>query len=329
MYYNIESALALVVTLFINVCVISVFARGFFGKETEEAIGLANAGAYLGETFGKHMTLIWAVGLLAAGQSSTMTGTYAGQFVMGGFLDLKISPGLRTLVTRAVAICPTLLVALSHKNDSTKLDALNQGINILQSVQLPFAVIPLLLLTSDKAVMGRFVNSKATSATCWAIAAAIIGINASTAFETLAPFMTAGRAWWIHTLFWSSVALYVGFLLYLVITPEGAQQLAATVSRQVSHMSLRRRRGTGAGGSSASESSLGSLEGTGPGGANGGANGSGSGPPGVAPPAEGRSLLAPRTVTFEAAAAGGGQGEAVGKDKAAVAAGAVDEHADS
>ena len=174
LYYNIEAGMALLVTLFINVCVISVFARGFFGRGGEEGeagvgvvcaaaaccsvletffqiytlnqsargpaaclftggpppgtpmllpapapasspvlpppahpagacphpppvpaaeIGLANAGEYLGATFGKHMVVIWAVGLLAAGQSSTMTGTYAGQFVMGGFLNLKVSDG--------------------------------------------------------------------------------------------------------------------------------------------------------------------------------------------------------------------------------------------
>ncbi|EFN55244.1 hypothetical protein CHLNCDRAFT_7420, partial [Chlorella variabilis] len=142
LYYNIEAGMALLVTLFINVCVISVFARGFFGRGGEEEIGLANAGEYLGATFGKHMVVIWAVGLLAAGQSSTMTGTYAGQFVMGGFLNLKISAAMRTLVTRGVAICPTLLVALSARSDATRLDTLNQWINILQSVQLPFAVIP-------------------------------------------------------------------------------------------------------------------------------------------------------------------------------------------
>ncbi|KAL4428517.1 hypothetical protein ABPG75_002606 [Micractinium tetrahymenae] len=258
LYYNIESALALVATLFINVCVISVFARGFFGRKTEEEIGLANAGAYLGATFGRHMSAIWAVGLLAAGQSSTMTGTYAGQFVMGGFLNLKISAGMRTLVTRGVAICPTLLVALSARSDSTKLDSLNQYINILQSVQLPFAVIPLLLLTGDKAVMGaRFVNSRATTALCWLIAAGIIGINATTAFDTLAPFMTAGRTWWLQSVFWAGVALYVGFLIYLILTPEGAQQLASTISRNVSRLSLRH----GGGGSGASLVAAGAARG--------------------------------------------------------------------
>jgi natural resistance-associated macrophage protein len=83
-YYNLESALALGVTLAINTAVISVFARGFYGRDAGQSVGLENAGQYLGRRFGRHFAVIWAVGLLAAGQSSATTGTYAGQFVMGG-----------------------------------------------------------------------------------------------------------------------------------------------------------------------------------------------------------------------------------------------------
>lgn len=257
LYYNIESGLALIVTLFINVAVISIYARGFFGRKASDEIGLANAGEYLGSTFGKQMAIIWGVGLLAAGQSSTMTGTYAGQWVMGGFLDLKLSTGLRMLVTRGVAICPTLFVALTARSDSTRLDVLNQWINILQSVQLPFAVIPLLLFTSDKRVMGsRFVNSRATTVTCWLIAASIIVINASTAYETLSPLVHSAA--YLHAVFVAVVTAYVGFLTYLVLTPEGAQRLAATISRNVSRLSLL--------GSAAGNSSSGSLTAAGGGG---------------------------------------------------------------
>ena len=87
-------------------------------------------------------TFIWALGLLAAGQTSTMTGTYSGQFVMGGFLNLKVSKWKRIAITRSAAIGPTLLVALAFRNQDTKLDSLNEWINVLQSVQLPFALIP-------------------------------------------------------------------------------------------------------------------------------------------------------------------------------------------
>ncbi len=86
-------------------------------------------------------TFIWALGLLAAGQTSTMTGTYSGQFVMGGFLNLNVVKWQRIAITRSAAIAPTLLVALAFRNQDTKLDSLNEWINVLQSVQLPFALI--------------------------------------------------------------------------------------------------------------------------------------------------------------------------------------------
>ena len=86
--------------------------------------------------------LVWAVGLLAAGQSSTMTGTYSGQFVMSGFLDLGVTQWQRVAVTRSVAIAPTLVVALLFRGGGNQLDVLNEWINVLQCIQLPFALIP-------------------------------------------------------------------------------------------------------------------------------------------------------------------------------------------
>ena len=214
-YYNLEAAIALCITLAINTSVISVFAKGFNGKDKPEDIGLENAGYYLGTRFGRHMELIWAVGLLAAGQSSTMTGTYAGQFVMSGYLDLRIKPYARALVTRAVAVGPTLLVALSARKDSTKLDAFNQWLNILQAVQLPFAVFPLLALTSDVEVMShRFVNSKKTAIAAWTIALGIMVVNCGTAYQLLQHRLSDNPA--LHAMFICGVIVYVGFVGYLL-----------------------------------------------------------------------------------------------------------------
>ncbi len=95
-------------------------------------------------------TFIWALGLLAAGQTSTMTGTYSGQFVMGGFLNLNVVKWQRIAITRSAAIAPTLLVALAFRNQDTKLDSLNEWINVLQSVQLPFALIPVRLPSAQR-----------------------------------------------------------------------------------------------------------------------------------------------------------------------------------
>lgn len=158
-YYSIESTLALVVSFIINIFVTTVFAKGFYGSELANSIGLANAGQYLEETYGGGLfpiLYIWGIGLLAAGQSSTITGTYAGQFIMGGFLNLRLKKWMRALITRSCAIIPTMIVALLFDTSEGSLDVLNEWLNVLQSVQIPFALIPLLYLVSKEQIMGTF-----------------------------------------------------------------------------------------------------------------------------------------------------------------------------
>lgn len=156
-YYAIESAIALFVSFIVNMFVVSVFAAGFYGVPGADTIGLATAGQFLKDKFGSFAQYIWAIGLLAAGQSSTMTGTYAGQFVMEGFLQLKIAKWKRLVITRSVAIVPAVIVAIvAHDH----LDSLDEWLNVLQSVQLPFALLPVLYFTSDVKLMGSFTNTK-------------------------------------------------------------------------------------------------------------------------------------------------------------------------
>lgn len=158
-YYSIESAAALLVSFIINLFVTTVFAKAFYGTELANYIGLVNAGQYLEERYGGGLLpiiYIWAIGLLAAGQSSTITGTYAGQFIMGGFLNLRLKKWLRALITRSCAIIPTLAVALAFDTSEGSLDALNEWLNVLQSIQIPFALIPLLSLVSREDIMGVF-----------------------------------------------------------------------------------------------------------------------------------------------------------------------------
>jgi natural resistance-associated macrophage protein 2 len=215
-YYNLEAGMALGITLLINISVISVFARGFFGHK-QGPIGLQNAGEFLGQRFGSHVELIWAIGLLSSGQSSTMTGTYAGQHVMSGFFNFKISPFARALVTRAFALCPTLLVALSTRADSSSLDVLNQWLNVLQSVQLPFVIVPLLAFTSAPGIMGLgFVSSKGESTVSWAIALSIMAVNLGTVYETAVHHLPAGVSF-IQVLFWGVVSGYIIFVGYLMV----------------------------------------------------------------------------------------------------------------
>lgn len=158
-YYTIESSIALAVSFFINLCVTTVFAKGFYGTQVASTIGLENAGQYLQEKYGAMLfpiLYIWGIGLLASGQSSTITGTYAGQFIMGGFLNLRLKKWVRSLITRSFAIVPTIIVALFFDTEDSTMDVLNESLNVLQSVQIPFALIPLLTLVSKEQVVGAF-----------------------------------------------------------------------------------------------------------------------------------------------------------------------------
>ncbi|KAH0918335.1 hypothetical protein HID58_025995 [Brassica napus] len=215
-YYSIESTGALAVSFIINVFVTTVFAKAFYGTDIADTIGLANAGQYLQDKYGGGffpILYIWAIGVLAAGQSSTITGTYAGQFIMGGFLNLKMKKWVRALITRSCAIVPTMIVALVFDSSDSMLDELNEWLNVLQSVQIPFAVIPLLCLVSNEQIMGSFKIQPLVQTISWIVAALVIAINgylmvdffsgAATSVALLVPVIIFAVA-------------YVVFVLYLI-----------------------------------------------------------------------------------------------------------------
>lgn len=136
---------------------------------------LYNGGIFLGCAFGTAAMYIWAVGILSAGQSSTMTGTYAGQFAMEGFLNLQWPRWKRVLFTRMIAIVPTFCVAFfSQINDLT---GMNDLLNAIMSLQLPFAAIPTIAFTSSVAIMGEFVNGCANKVVSILLCIVVIGIN--------------------------------------------------------------------------------------------------------------------------------------------------------
>ncbi|KAJ4848817.1 Metal transporter Nramp3 [Turnera subulata] len=215
-YYSIESTAALVVSFIINLFVTTVFARGFYGTEIANSIGLVNAGQYLQEKYGGGLfpiLYIWGIGLLAAGQSSTLTGTYAGQFIMGGFLNLRLKKWLRALITRSFAIIPTMIVALVFDSSEDTLDVLNEWLNVLQSVQIPFALIPLLCLVSKEQVMGCFKIGSSLKTVSWLVAALVIVINGYLLLDFFSNEVT-GVA--MTTVVSGFTAAYVAFVVYLV-----------------------------------------------------------------------------------------------------------------
>jgi natural resistance-associated macrophage protein len=117
-------------------------------------------GIFLGCQFGLISLYIWGIGIMAAGQSSTMTGTYAGQFVMEGFLQIKWPRWRRVLFTRSIAIVPTLLLALKTQGVQN-LTGMNDLLNCVQMIQLPFALLPIITFTAHRRIMFDFCSSLA------------------------------------------------------------------------------------------------------------------------------------------------------------------------
>ncbi|GAB5368905.1 hypothetical protein AAMO2058_001359500 [Amorphochlora amoebiformis] len=152
-------------------------ASRFDGNGVCASIGLGTAGTSLEHFLGNAAKYIWGLGLLASGQASTMTGTYAGQFVMSGFLDIQVAPWVRTLLTRTIALGPAIAVAIATANHPALSDQIGEWLNILQSVQLPFALLPVLILTNSETVMGVYKNNRTWKIIGYFLSVIVFGIN--------------------------------------------------------------------------------------------------------------------------------------------------------
>mmetsp|Transcript_30818 Transcript_30818/g.88555 ORF Transcript_30818/g.88555 Transcript_30818/m.88555 type:complete len:544 (+) Transcript_30818:148-1779(+) len=209
--YSIESTAAIFTSVVINTCVVAVFAKGFYGSPDAERIGLENAGIFLGNRFGEPLRIIWALGLCAAGQSSTMTGAYAGQWVMQGYLELKVKPWKRAIITRSMALIPTLLVSAYFEGGSVGLDTLNSYLNILQSLVLPFAVVPLLSFAGARCLMGDFVLSSGAKLCGWTAAGTVMLANTYLFVEAVGGVLSFGLVF--------GIGVYVSAVAYVALTP--------------------------------------------------------------------------------------------------------------
>jgi manganese transport protein len=176
-YAIFDSTLALGFALFINAAILILGAAAFHTRGMNNVAEIADAYKLLSPVLGASLaSTLFACALLASGQNSTLTGTLAGQIVMEGFLDLRLKPWLRRLITRSIAIIPAaLVIGIAGENKVTSLLILSQ---VILSFQLPFAVIPLIQFTGDRARMGEFANSRFTQAIAWLVAAAILFFNA-------------------------------------------------------------------------------------------------------------------------------------------------------
>src|ERR1700758_2562588 len=175
-YAVIDSTVALFFALFINAAILVLGAAAFHTRGLGEVADITQAYKLLSPVLGAGFaSTLFACALLASGQNSTLTGTLAGQIVMEGFLDIRLKPWARRLITRAIAIIPAVLViGVAGEGKVTSLLIVSQ---VVLSFQLPFAVIPLIQFTGNRAQMGEFVNSRLTSIIGWTVAVIILFLN--------------------------------------------------------------------------------------------------------------------------------------------------------
>ena len=174
-FATIDSTVALMFALFINAAILIVAAAAFHGT-ANEVTEIQDAHKLLSPVLGVTIaSTLFAVALLASGQNATLTGTLAGQIVMEGFLNIRLRPWLRRLITRLIAIIPAVIViGLYGEEKTTDLLVLSQ---VVLSLQLSFAVIPLILFTGDRRKMGEFVNATWMKVTAWVVALVIAVLN--------------------------------------------------------------------------------------------------------------------------------------------------------
>jgi manganese transport protein len=176
-FATLDSTIALLFAFFINAAILILAAATFHTTGNQSVADISDAYHLLAPLLGTTAaSVLFAVALLASGQNSTITGTLAGQIVMEGFLDIRLPAWLRRMITRLIAIIPAVIVtALYGERGTASLLILSQ---VILSLQLSFAVVPLVLFTCDRAKMGVFANRRWVAGAAWLVTIAIVGLNA-------------------------------------------------------------------------------------------------------------------------------------------------------
>ena len=176
-FATLDSSIALMSALFINAGILVIAAAVFHGTRYESVADIGDAHQLLSPLLGTQAAgILFALALLCSGQNATLTGTLAGQIVMEGFVNIRLRPWLRRLITRLVAIVPAIIVVYLYGEQGT--GALLILSQVILSLQLPFAVFPLVHFTSDRHKMGVFVAPRWVQALAWAVAVVIAALNA-------------------------------------------------------------------------------------------------------------------------------------------------------
>jgi manganese transport protein len=217
-YNFIDSTIALNAAFFVNAAILILAASVFFSSGNTEVARIQDAHKLLQPLLGSEMApILFAVALIAAGQSSTITGTLAGQIVMEGYLQLRINPWLRRLLTRLIAIVPAVIVILLYGEE--KVDDLLVFSQVILSLQLGFAVIPLIHFVSDKKTMGEFVIRTYIKIAAWLVAAILVFLNVKLVAEKSIEIFSSDAAWYWKVLISTAILAFVWLFLTMTFLP--------------------------------------------------------------------------------------------------------------
>ncbi|WP_379090480.1 Nramp family divalent metal transporter [Pedobacter sp. UC225_65] len=213
----IDTAVALNLAFFVNAAILILAAAAFFKNGFHEVAEIQDAHRLLSNIFGSVAPALFAIALIAAGQSSTVTGTLAGQIIMEGHLNLRIQPWLRRLITRLLAIVPAFCTILFFGDDA--LGGLLILSQVVLSLQLGFAIIPLIHLTSDKKEMKDFTIKTWVKVLAWMSAVAIISLNIKLVIEEISGWIATADGWYIYVIVIPMTILIGLLLLYIFVYP--------------------------------------------------------------------------------------------------------------
>ncbi|RYY68216.1 MAG: iron/manganese transporter [Chitinophagaceae bacterium] len=212
----IDTTIALNIAFLVNAAILILAAAVFFKTGNSHVAEIKEAHRLLPGFLGNTAPILFALALIAAGQSSTVTGTLAGQIVMEGYLSLRLNPILRRLITRLVAILPAIIVISIYGEE--KVDALLVMSQVVLSLQLGYAIIPLIQFVSDKKTMGNFVIKPWVKVAAWAIATVLVFLNLKMLINEVNPLFAAEDIW--PKIAVVGAGLFFGsILVYIILHP--------------------------------------------------------------------------------------------------------------
>ncbi|MEO5995520.1 MAG: Nramp family divalent metal transporter [Chitinophagaceae bacterium] len=214
----LDSTIALNLAFFVNAAILILAATVFFKTGRTEVAEIKDAHRLLAPLLGTSMApVLFAIALIAAGQSSTITGTLAGQIVMEGYLRLRINPWLRRLLTRLLAIIPAVFVIVLYGDE--KIDALLILSQVILSLQLGFAIIPLIHFVSDKSKMHSFAIGPVTKILSWLVTAILVFLNLKMVSGSISDFLISPNAIYWKILIVTGVLMLLGLLIVVIAYP--------------------------------------------------------------------------------------------------------------